>query len=86
MILESVYDRTKNGHNFLGPGAMFLVASSLYFVGTILVSFLPEVETASTADNQNGTVEETICDTEQEERVFLQEPLLDSFDESSQID
>lgn len=58
MVLEQVYDRTKNGHNFLGPGAMFLCASGLYGVGTALVSFLPATTETRGTEREAGEGDE----------------------------
>lgn len=40
LLLEVIYDHTKDG-KCLGPGTMFVFASLLYFVGTIIVSVIP---------------------------------------------
>ena len=62
MLLEIVYDLTKNSHTYLGPGTMFLCASFLYAVGTVLVSFVPVDASSSTVSEVvSGGEDEEIC-------------------------
>lgn len=37
IVMQSTYDLTKDT---IGPGTMFIFASLMYFIGTIVVSFL----------------------------------------------
>lgn len=41
LLMEYVYSWTKDGHSWLGPGFMFIVAAGFYAIGTILVAMLP---------------------------------------------
>ena len=38
--MNFIYERTKDNRRF-GPGLMFLLASFLYFIGTVFVSMIP---------------------------------------------
>jgi hypothetical protein len=62
LLLEVIYDHTKDGQG-LGPGTMFVFASLLYFVGTIIVSVISR-------DKANGSSPIVSDDNE------LEEPLL----------
>ena len=90
MLLEIVYNHSKNGDSLLGPGSMFLVASGLYAVGTFLVCFLPKIDiTNGTAPPSTETLAAVeICAGEQRDvdvaRInSLQQPLLDGSGSSS---
>ena len=67
VIMQFVYKRTKDN---IGPGTMFLVASCLYFGGTIVVSFIPvkpKIETETTALDESRQIMEDL-----EEPLLLQ--------------
>ena len=73
MAMQLIYKRTKDT---IGPGTMFVFASFLYFVGTIVVSFIP-VET---------TRERNVATTAEPSRSGmdgLEEPLLSQCDEAA---
>jgi DHA1 family tetracycline resistance protein-like MFS transporter len=70
LSMQFIYNRTKDN---LGPGTMFLFASFLYFVGTVVVSFIP-------AEKETSTVSEGDAEQTQDN---LEEPLLESDDSAS---
>jgi MFS transporter, DHA1 family, tetracycline resistance protein len=87
MLLEIVYDRSKSGHSFLGPGSMFLCASFLYAIGTVLVTFLPvtEADGATLPEAAGETLlGQDVCADGQppESNASLREPLLDGSSDS----
>lgn len=45
ITLQVVYNHTKDGNGLVGPGTMWLVASFLYGVGTVIVGFIPADKT-----------------------------------------
>ena len=81
LLLQFVYDHSKTT---LGPGAMFLFASLLYFIGTIFVALLPRDDgdvhhELGTDDEQQGVGnnEEGNGDRDHSDNQ-LEEPLLQS--------
>jgi DHA1 family tetracycline resistance protein-like MFS transporter len=78
LCMNAVYDQTKDGP--LGPGAMFLLASFLYFLGTISVYMIPATIDTRTLSSEGGVREEGMmeraCDTS--DSGGLGEPLLAS--------
>jgi len=76
MLLESVYNHTKDGQCLLGPGTMFIFASFIYGLGTIMVTFLPNVDAATASSRANSSDDEEICFEHPESVNSLQEPLL----------
>lgn len=71
LVMQYIYDRTKDS---IGPGTMFVFAAFLYFVGTMVVSFIP-------------TTQQEIPTTASEDSTGLNEPLLlDSTKEDSAHD
>lgn len=48
VTLEAVYHCTKDGNGLLGPGTMWIVASFLYGVGTVIVCLIPTDKTKTT--------------------------------------
>ena len=75
VLLETVYNHTKNSHEYFGPGTMFLCASFLYAVGTVLVSFV-HVETATSTTSSDGEDEETCLQRGHAATNSMEEPLL----------
>jgi hypothetical protein len=71
LSMEYVYHHTKNKKNF-GPGFMFIYASALYAIGTVLVALIPQKKT----EQQASTGDIPTADCQQEERSDLEEPLL----------
>lgn len=80
MLLEAVYNDTKNSQSFLGPGTMFLCAAILYAVGTIFVSFLPRVQAVALSHVSSlsslGDDEEECQRSHDNTHHTLEEPLL----------
>lgn len=77
MILEIVYNHTKNSHNYyFGPGTMFLCASFLYGVGTVLVAFVQVESTTAVATRDEDGGEETFLQRGYEANHWMDEPLL----------
>lgn len=81
LCMNAVYDQTKDGP--LGPGAMFLLASFLYFLGTIAVYMIPasiDTRPQSTEVEDDGMREEGIMEIACGNSNFgdLGEPLLPS--------
>jgi DHA1 family tetracycline resistance protein-like MFS transporter len=72
LSMQFIYERTKDT---IGPGTMFVFASFLYFVGTIVVSFIPvdkiRDEDAPTTEESRSAMDD------------LEEPLLLPSDEPS---
>jgi hypothetical protein len=72
LSMNYIYERTKDTSRF-GPGLMFLLASVLYFIGTIFVSMIPRRRSRpSVFISEEGLVDENSDD-----------PLLVAFDSSS---
>ena len=46
-----IYERTKTSDKYFGPGTMFLFASFLYFLGTIVISSIPSTVTGGTGSD-----------------------------------
>lgn len=76
LSMQSIYERTKDTR--CGPGTMFVFASFLYFIGTVVVSFIPMGseggDRASAASSPNNASVENNCND-------LEEPLLANFEE-----
>mmetsp|Transcript_20813 Transcript_20813/g.31340 ORF Transcript_20813/g.31340 Transcript_20813/m.31340 type:complete len:229 (+) Transcript_20813:913-1599(+) len=66
ILMQSTYDHTKDT---IGPGTMFVVASLIYFIGTIIVSFLQVDKLSVTADEDRRT-----SDSDDNEEGLLQPP------------
>ncbi|CAB9507854.1 Hippocampus abundant transcript 1 protein [Seminavis robusta] len=94
MILEFVYDHSKNGHSLFGPGSMFVCASGIYAMGTIMVTFLPKGGDEEDVGNRalpevvDMRVGTEICggedDMDQDDTQSLREPLLDRSNDSTE--
>lgn len=56
VLLEVIYKHTKDG-KCLGPGTMWVFASFLYFVGTILVSVISHDKQGTDVTNENELAE-----------------------------
>jgi hypothetical protein len=76
LSMEFIYGRTKNNPH-LGPGFMFVFASGLYFLGTLLVLLIP-VSVPLSAVSEVDAGEETLSFDQSD----LREPLLESNDHS----
>lgn len=63
VLLEIVYHYTKDGTGLLGPGTMWVFASFLYGIGTIIVCFIP-------ADKTKGASTNIHSETDLEERLL----------------
>ena len=81
MLLEIVYIRSKDGHGLLGPGSMFLCASFLYAIGTLLVTFVPATESDCASPESEAEMlvgSEILGEVQPGDRnTSLREPLLD---------
>jgi len=65
-----IYERTKTSDKYFGPGTMFLFASFLYFLGTIVISSIPSstgtggsdgVSIASSSSSNTGNDTQITC-------------------------
>lgn len=51
-----IYERTKNDSNYFGPGTMFLFASFLYLLGTLVVSMIPSTATVADGNSNSNNI------------------------------
>lgn len=79
LSLEFIYHLTKNIAG-LGPGFMFIFASGIYAVGTVIVSFIPIVDTEDIAPLEDvpRDVVAQISAEPANDAADLEEPLLNS--------
>jgi len=80
VALNMIYSHTKEDQtHFLGPGTMFLCASFLYGIGTVLVSLLPVEMTNTTAtSHSHGTSTTSLLEDESDmDNNSVQEALLE---------
>jgi len=70
--MNYVYDRTKDDPT-LGPGFMFIVASMLYGIGTLLVTMIPRNDLVEEEARMEGELS-----PDQIEAAGLEQPLLSS--------
>jgi hypothetical protein len=80
VLMQSIYEYTKDN---VGPGTMFVFASSLYCTGTVIVSFLQvnKLSNASFDENErdDSQLEDALVQPQEPQlNSDLEEPLIQS--------